>query len=221
LTATAWEHRRDVREALQTIVSDPQLGAAALSNAQTMSNLLKDLLPDAPRETSVLVAAAEAGLAQILLDHVRQGMDAATAASLAASAFAARAPFTPEACHWVVGELSVALGIVPGLFSTAADYRAGLAELNLLTGFDARPAGRGCPPPSGSTSGQSLWHSNDKANFGPRAGQIVECYPYSRGSSPIYLWTLPTQRVILIASDQAARATYTNLGNWWSRLSYG
>ena len=98
MTDTARVHQREVREALHAIVFDPQLGTPALSNPQTMSNLLKDLLPDAPRETSVLVAAAEAGLAQILLDHVSQGMDAATAASLAASAFAARTPFTAEAC---------------------------------------------------------------------------------------------------------------------------
>ena len=90
MTDTARVHQREVREALHAIVSDPQLGTPALSNPQTMSNLLKDLLPDAPRETSVLVATAEAGLAQILLDHVSQGMDAATAASLAASVFAAR-----------------------------------------------------------------------------------------------------------------------------------
>jgi hypothetical protein len=97
VTDTAWEHQREVREALQTTVSDPQLGIPALSNAQAMSNLLKDLLPDAPRE-----------------------------------------------------------------------------------------------------------------------------YPYSRDSRiPIYLWTLPTQRVILIANDQAAGATYTSLGHWWSHLSYG
>ena len=387
MTDTAWERQREVRDALQTIVSDPQLGIAALSSPQTMSNLLKDLLPDAPRETSVLVAAAEAGLAQILLDHVCQGMDAATAASLAASAFAARTPFTPEACDWAVAELSVALGIGPndraetlpapgaahiagpvpaagpgygqpaprptvgpavagpgygqpaagptvgpivaergyapgygppagpgygapaspgrgapvkqkstkawgivtaaiigiavlggiialvthtgtittveplsqlvgpdvascqnaatlgmrgvshaqschthakgiGLvgyqFSTAAGYADGLAELNLLTGFGAGAPGHGCPPPSGSTSGRSPWHSNDNGDVGPRAGQILECYPYSRDSRiPIYLWTLPTQRVILIANDQAPGATYTSLGNWWSGLSYG
>ena len=77
MTDTAWVHQREVREALHAIVFDPQLGTPALSNPQTMSNLLKDLLPDAPRETSVLVATAEAGLAQILLDHVSQGMDAA------------------------------------------------------------------------------------------------------------------------------------------------
>ncbi len=114
MTSTSWEHQREVRDALRTIVSDPQLGVPALSSAQTMSNLLKDLLPDAPRETSVLVAAAEAGLAQVLLDHVSQGMDIATASSLTASAFAARTPFTADACNWAVAELSVALGLAPG-----------------------------------------------------------------------------------------------------------
>src|SRR5262249_61577964 len=112
-------------------------------------------------------APAGAGRATTLPAPGRRAWAPAPAASLAASAFAARAPFTPEACHWVVGELSVALGIVPGLFSTAADYRAGLAELNLLTGFDARPAGRGCPPPSGSTSAQPPWHPHHNANLRP------------------------------------------------------
>jgi hypothetical protein len=156
VTAKAWEHQREVREALHTIVSDPQLGIPALSNPQAMSNLLKHLLPDAPQETSVLVA------------------------------------------------------------------EAGLAELNLLTGFDAAAAGHGCPPPPGSTSGQSRWHSNDNAGFGSRAGQILECYRYGRDTRiPVYLWTLPTQRVILVANDQARGATYASLGRWWSRLSYG
>ena len=40
MTATAREHQREVREALQTIVSDPQLGTAALSNPQIISDLL-------------------------------------------------------------------------------------------------------------------------------------------------------------------------------------
>jgi hypothetical protein len=40
VTATAWGHQREVREARQMIVSDPQLGTAVLSNPQIMSNLL-------------------------------------------------------------------------------------------------------------------------------------------------------------------------------------
>jgi hypothetical protein len=127
VTSMSWEHQREVRDALRTIVSDPQLGVPALSSAATMSNLLKDLLPDAPRETSVLVAAAEAGLPQILQDHVGQGMDVVTASSLAASAFAARTPFTADACNWAVAELAVALGLAPGEPLPAGGPQAGPA----------------------------------------------------------------------------------------------
>ena len=152
MTSTSWEHQREVRDALRTIVSDPQLGVPALSSAQTMSNLLKDLLPDAPRETSVLVAAAEAGLPQMLQDHVGQGMDVVTASSLTASAFAARTPFTADACNWAVAELAVALGLAPGGPPPAtgaaaqnfppAPQAAGDTAETLLPG---RPAGYGSP----------------------------------------------------------------------------
>jgi len=37
VTGTAWEHQREAREALHTIVSGPHLGIGALSNAQTGS----------------------------------------------------------------------------------------------------------------------------------------------------------------------------------------
>ena len=89
----SFEHAAEARAALHAIVSDPVYGAAALSNAQTMSNLLKDFLPDAPREKAVLVAAAEAGLAGSLREHVSQGMDVSTAKRLTASSFASSTPF--------------------------------------------------------------------------------------------------------------------------------
>ena len=111
MSDTAWEHAFEARAALNAIVTDPDHGVDALSNAQTMSNLLKDYLPDAPREKSILVAAAEAGLADTLREHVAQGMDPNTAIRLTASSFSSSTPFTPEACNWVTDELAVALGI--------------------------------------------------------------------------------------------------------------
>lgn len=110
----SWEHAAEARAALNAIVTDPEHGIAALSSAQTMSNLLKDLLPDAPREKSILVAAAEAGLANTLRQHVDQGMDPNTAIRLTASSFSATTPFTPEACSWVTGEIATALGMSHG-----------------------------------------------------------------------------------------------------------
>jgi hypothetical protein len=107
----SWEHAAEARQALNAIVSDPQHGLAALSSAQTMSNLLKDLLPDAPREKSILVAAAEAGLADTLRQHIGAGMDPNTAIRLTASSLSTTTPFTPEACTWVTGEIATAIGI--------------------------------------------------------------------------------------------------------------
>src|SRR5260221_586026 len=111
LTDMTWEHAAEVRAALKAIITDPEQGVAALSSAQTMSNLLKDLLPDAPREKSILVAAAEAGLANTLRQHVDQGMDPNTAIRLTASSFSSTTPFTPEACTWVTNEIATALGL--------------------------------------------------------------------------------------------------------------
>jgi len=107
----SWEHAAEARAALNAIVTDPEHGVAALSSPRTMSNLLKDLLPDAPREKNLLIAAAEAGLADTLNEHVALGMDASTAIQLTASSFSQRTPLTPDACSWVTGEIAVAMGI--------------------------------------------------------------------------------------------------------------
>src|SRR5215470_9986406 len=106
-----WEHAAEARAALNAIVTDPEHGVDALSSPRTMSNLLKDLLPDAPREKSLLIAAAEAGLADTLREHVSQGMDTPTAIRLTASSFSTSTPLSPDACNWVTSEIAMALGI--------------------------------------------------------------------------------------------------------------
>lgn len=106
-----WEHQSEAREALHAIVSDPGYGTAALSNALLMANLLKDYLPDAPRERNVLTAAAEADLAGILQAHVASGLDLHIAARLTAASFAATTAYTPETCAWAVDQLALALGL--------------------------------------------------------------------------------------------------------------
>src|SRR5215475_3052133 len=107
----AWAHAAEARAVFNAIVTDPEHGVDALSSPRTMSNLLKDLLPDAPREKNLLVAAAEAGLADTLRDHVSQGLDTSTAIRLTASAFSAKTPMSTDACDWVTGEIAVAMGI--------------------------------------------------------------------------------------------------------------
>src|SRR5271154_1367333 len=109
VTSGPWDAQGEAQAALRAIVADPRYGPPALSNAQTMTNLLKDMLPDAPRESSVLVAASEAGVAGMLQGNVSQGMDVATASRLAAGTFENQTALTPDACNWAVGILASAL----------------------------------------------------------------------------------------------------------------
>jgi hypothetical protein len=70
MAAVSFEHAAGARAALQGIVSDPAHGTDALSNPQTISNLLQDKLPEAVREPGLRVTAASAGLPAMLRDHV-------------------------------------------------------------------------------------------------------------------------------------------------------
>jgi hypothetical protein len=174
---SSWEHAAEARAALNAIVTDPEHGTAALSSPRTMSNLLKDLLPDAPREKNLLVAAAEAGLADTLNEHVSQGMDPDTAISLTASSFSARSPLTPDACRWVTGEIAVALGISEtsdaALISPPPGTRAGGAVATEVSpGYDSRPAGQ--YPPGQFSPGQGA--SSDRQAEPDSVGSARDSY---------------------------------------------
>jgi hypothetical protein len=113
MTRVVWDADGTVRRALRWIVRDPQFGPAALSQPQIMTNLLKDLLPDSPRESALLVAAAQCALPEVLQEYLGEGMDLGTASRLTAGWFGKRMPFTRDACRWLVGEIAVALGVDP------------------------------------------------------------------------------------------------------------
>ena len=74
-----------------------------------MTNLLKDMLPDAPREASVLITAAGAGVPTALQGYLAQGMDVGTATQLAAGTLAERTALTADACAWATSSLATAL----------------------------------------------------------------------------------------------------------------
>lgn len=99
------------RTALRAIVSDPDFGVAALSSVQSMSTALRNLLPGRPRETKVLVAAAEEGVAEALSYHVARGMNPATVRDKVARSFARHTGFRTAACQWAVDELAAVLGL--------------------------------------------------------------------------------------------------------------
>ena len=73
MTQTVWDVSGDVRRALRSIAGDPQLGTAVLADPHVMANLLKDLLPDLPRESALLVAAAQCDLVSVLSGHLDPG----------------------------------------------------------------------------------------------------------------------------------------------------
>src|SRR5580658_682701 len=181
----SWEHASEARAALNAIVTDPEHGVSALSNPQTMSNLLKDYLPDAPREKSILVAAAEAGLADTLREHVAQGMDPNTAIRLTASSFSSSTPFTPEACNWVTDEIAIALGITqPGSGSGGqmGGTPPGFAPLP-GEGMPTQMAG-GSPGGFGGQQGQSP--GGGQAFGQSPAGAIPQEQPTAQGYRPGY-----------------------------------
>ncbi len=182
LSDMSWEHAAEARAALNAIVSDPEHGVAALSSAQTMSNLLKDLLPDAPREKSILVAAAEAGLADTLRQHVDLGMDPDTAIRLTSSSLSSTTPFTPEACSWVTGEIATALGISHSQPAAAAGGGAfggsppgfdPTGQQGLPTQVAQTPGGYTPPQQPGQQPGQGFGQGTGQAAgaFGSAAAQ--------------------------------------------------
>ena len=120
----------EAHEALGTAVAS--YGQRVLSDPQILGNLVTDLLPDLPRERSLLVAGAEAGIAAEMMQHIQeQHIDPDTAVQLAARGLSERRAIDPAASMWVASEYAQALGYpvrpfvqpaqpgLPGLISAA------------------------------------------------------------------------------------------------------
>jgi hypothetical protein len=143
MASAPWDPRGEALNALRTIAADPQYGAAALSSAQMMTNLLKDMLPDAPREANVLITAAGAGVPTALQGYLAQGMDVGTATQMAAGILADRTALTADACAWATSSLAAAL------LSPAVPLASGPGGTSPLPGSDhptVAPLGTGPGP---------------------------------------------------------------------------
>lgn len=109
------EHADAARAALHSVLSDPAGGMEAISSPEVAANLMRDLLPDAPREANLLATAISVGIPALLRGHVAEGMDTDTAIRLAAASFEARTAFTHDVARWVAVEFAIALGLAgPG-----------------------------------------------------------------------------------------------------------
>lgn len=111
MSSASFDSAGQVRTALDAIVSDPAHGPGALGRPEVMANLLSDYLPELPRESGLLLAAARADLAGTLRAYVDQGMDPDMAARLAAASLAERTAFTAGACEWVTAQIAHAIGV--------------------------------------------------------------------------------------------------------------
>jgi hypothetical protein len=99
----------EARPTLRTVVQDH--GTAALSNPQLMNSLLQDLMPGSPRESRVLVAAADADVAGILMERAKQHVSMAAAVLQAATALEERTALAPDACRWAARQMAEALNL--------------------------------------------------------------------------------------------------------------
>lgn len=124
------------RQALAQAVRDH--GPAILANPHQLGNVLNRLLPTAPEETSVLVAAARAETSSLLAQRVTTaGPDAAVQA--VAGSLAQRGVLDPHASLWAAGEFARALGY------PVSDWSPTLPDAGM--GFAPPAPGTGFPPP--------------------------------------------------------------------------
>jgi len=99
----------EARDALSSLVSD--YSKRVLSDPRMLGNLVTDLLPDLPRERSLLVTAAESDVAGDLARHVDEHhLDPDTAVQLVARSLTDRRALDPAASTWVTTEYAQALG---------------------------------------------------------------------------------------------------------------
>jgi hypothetical protein len=105
----AWDANGEARAALDVVVQD--YGVDALSNSQFLMSLLKDLLPGAPRESNVLVAAAEVNVAGVLRDRLAQHISTDAAVAQAAGLLEERTGLAPDACQWAVRQMAEMIGL--------------------------------------------------------------------------------------------------------------
>src|ERR1700733_11838756 len=109
MSGDTYDVQGEVRDALNSAVEG--YGKRELNDPRVLGNLVTDLLPDLPRERSLLVTGAEAGVADELTQHVeRQRMDADTAVALVARSLAESRALEPAASMWVATEYAKALG---------------------------------------------------------------------------------------------------------------
>jgi hypothetical protein len=101
------------------------------------------------------------------------------------------------------------------LFDDASDYTKSLKAYNKEYDF-APTGGVGCPTTNGKDVGSVQWSDG---NFPTRSGQVIECslatVKGESGLAPTYVWTVPTNHIILVATGDPG-STMQQLDTWWT-----
>jgi len=88
-------------------------GPTVLQHTAQLRSALGDLGTQAPRESGILLMAADAGIAQMLTQQVnQQGVDPAGAIRLSSGLLGERTSLDPQACSWATSVFAQALGLV-------------------------------------------------------------------------------------------------------------
>lgn len=157
------------RTVLAAIVADPALGPAVLSHPATLFGLLSEYMPDSPRETGPLLAAAQVDIPGALRDYVADGLPRGTAIQLAATRLAARTGLPDQACMWAVSEFALALGLatvgqLPRWPASADVAATDLVEPVLAAGIGEEPFAR---------FGEPRWRRSPSPRSVPRSGRSL------------------------------------------------
>ena len=182
----------EAHQALGTAVAS--YGPRVLSDPHTLGNFVADLLPDLPRERSLLVTGAEADVAAEMRQHVEdQHIDPDTAVQLVARTLAERRAIDPAAGLWVAAEYAQALGYQIQPRTPAVPSGPSVSP--------AAPAANAMPPaaqaPAAQVPAQPSWPHAGQAAQSPQswppAGQVPQRPPgqFWQPSLPQQPWTPP------------------------------
>lgn len=108
MTAFSLDNSGEARLAIQEIYRD--YGPAGIDDEALVNRLLPDLLPDSPREASLLRSAAGARVGRLLADRVAAQMPIDAAVRDVTAILVERLAFDRTACLWVVSEFARAMG---------------------------------------------------------------------------------------------------------------
>ncbi|HSZ46896.1 MAG TPA: hypothetical protein VK823_16280, partial [Streptosporangiaceae bacterium] len=135
MTGRTWDADGEASSALRTILAD--YGEVGLSSEQLMTSVLTDLMPETPREASVLVYAAKTDLAGALRQRSDQGLSPQAVVAQVAALLEDRTGLAADACTWAARAIGAAIGVVP----ESGAGPAGAQPPTVVPDADGGPAG--------------------------------------------------------------------------------